>query len=79
MAISQSTKPYISAINGAAAGVGGALAMACDLSVMAQDGDLLQAFAAIGQGPDDGASWQLVHTLGRKRAYENLLREEGTL
>jgi 2-(1,2-epoxy-1,2-dihydrophenyl)acetyl-CoA isomerase len=76
MAISQSTKPYISAINGAAAGVGGALAMACDLSVMAQDGYLLQAFAAIGLAPDGGVSWQLVNTLGRKRAYEVMLSGE---
>jgi len=76
MAICQSTKPYISAINGAAAGAGGGLAMACDLSVMAQDGFLLQAFVAIGMVPDCGVSWQLVNVLGRKRAYEILLSGE---
>ena len=76
MAISQSTKPYISAINGAAVGIGGALAMACDLSVMAQDGFLMQAFGAIGMVPDGGVSWQLVNALGRKRAYEIILSGE---
>jgi len=76
MAISRSTKPYISAINGAAAGVGGALAMVCDLSVMAEDAYLLQPFAAMGLVPDGGTSWQLVNALGRKRAYEIILSGE---
>ncbi len=76
MAVSQSSKPYISAINGAAAGFGSALAMACDLSVMAQDGYLKQAFAVIGMVPDGGVSWQLVNVLGRKRAYEIIISGE---
>jgi 2-(1,2-epoxy-1,2-dihydrophenyl)acetyl-CoA isomerase len=73
MGISQSGKPYISAINGAAVGVGAALAMACDLSVMAEDGYLLLPFAAMGLVPDGGTCWQLVNALGRKRAYEIIL------
>ncbi len=76
MAISQSTKAYISAINGAAAGIGAALAMACDLSVMAEDAYLLLPFAAMSMVPDGGTSWQLVNALGRKRAYEIILSGE---
>ncbi len=69
-AIATSTKPWISAVAGAAAGIGGAYALGCDLTVMAEDAYLYQAFAGIGLIPDGGITWHLTHTLGRKRAYE---------
>lgn len=70
MAITEASKPWISAVNGAAAGVGSSFAMNCDLTVMAEDAYLYQAFAAIGLIPDGGATWHLARTIGRKRAYE---------
>ena len=70
MAITEAPKPWISAVNGAAAGVSSSFAMACDLTVMAENAYIYQAFAAIGLIPDGGASWHLARTLGRKRAYE---------
>jgi 2-(1,2-epoxy-1,2-dihydrophenyl)acetyl-CoA isomerase len=70
MAIHDAPKPWISAINGACAGIGSAFGMVCDLTVMAEDAFLYQAFAAIGLVPDGGVTWHLVNTLGRKRAYE---------
>ena len=70
MAITYAPKPWISAVNGAAAGVGSAFAMNCDLTVMAEDAYFYQAFASIGLIPDGGATWHLAHTIGRKRAYE---------
>ncbi len=70
MEIQESSKPWISAINGACAGIGSAFGMVCDLTVMAEDAYIYQAFAAIGLVPDGGATWHLVRTLGRKRAYE---------
>ena len=69
-AIRNSPKPWISAVNGAAAGIGSAYAMNCDLTVMADDAYLFQAFSAIGLVPDGGATWHLTNTIGRKRAYE---------
>ena len=63
-------KPWISAVHGPAAGVSSAFAMVCDLTVMAEDAYIYQAFAAIGLVPDGGATWHLVRTIGRKRAYE---------
>ncbi len=70
MAITEAPKPWVSAVNGAAAGVGSAFAMNCDLTVMAEDAYLYQAFAAISLIPDGGATWHLTRTLGKKKAYE---------
>lgn len=70
MAITNAPKPWISAVNGPAAGVGSAFAMNCDLTVMAEDAYLYQAFAAISLIPDGGATWHLARTLGKKKAYE---------
>jgi len=63
-------------VNGAAAGIGSAFAMNCDLCVMADDAYLYQAFTAIGLVPDGGATWHLVRTLGRHRAYEVIVSGE---
>jgi 2-(1,2-epoxy-1,2-dihydrophenyl)acetyl-CoA isomerase len=70
LAISEAPKPWISAVKGAAAGVSSSFAMACDLTVMAEDAYIYQAFAAIGLIPDGGATWHLARALGRKRAFE---------
>jgi len=70
LAIANSPKPWISAVQGAAAGIGSAYAMNCDLTVMAEDAYIYQAFITIGLIPDGGATWHLANTLGRKRAYE---------
>tara|TARA_B110000503_G_scaffold74802_1_gene115500 strand:+ start:7462 stop:8250 length:789 start_codon:yes stop_codon:yes gene_type:complete len=74
--IHEAHKPWISAINGACAGIGSAFGMVCDLTVMAEDAYLYQAFAAISLVPDGGATWHLVRTLGRKRAYEVIVTGE---
>jgi 2-(1,2-epoxy-1,2-dihydrophenyl)acetyl-CoA isomerase len=74
--ISEAPKPWISAVNGACAGIGSAFAMVCDLTVMAEDAYLYQAFAAISLIPDGGVTWHLVRTLGRKRAYEIIVTGE---
>ncbi len=75
-AIGGSDKLYISAINGAAAGIGAALAMMCDLSVMADDGYMYFAFAAIGLVMDGGASYHLVRKLGYTKAVELIMEAE---
>jgi len=76
MEIYDAPKPWISAVNGACAGIGSALGMVCDLTVMAEDAYIYQAFAAIGLVPDGGATWHLARTLGRKRAYEIIVTGE---
>jgi len=64
---------WIAAVHGAAAGIGGALAMACDLNVMAEDSSIYLAFAAIGLIPDGGATWQLLNAMGYRRAFETVI------
>ncbi|MEH6637242.1 MAG: enoyl-CoA hydratase/isomerase family protein [Halioglobus sp.] len=76
MEIIEAPKPWISAVNGPCAGIGSAYAMACDLTVMAEDAFVYQAFTAISLVPDGGATWHLVRTLGRKRAYEVIVSGE---
>ena len=76
MEIYEAPKPWISAVNGACAGIGSAFGMVCDLTVMAEDAYIYQAFAAISLVPDGGATWHLVRTLGRKRAYEVIVTGE---
>ena len=76
MAIIEAPKPWVSAVNGACAGIGSSLAMACDLTVMAENAYMYQAFTAISLVPDGGATWHLVRTLGRKRAYEVIVSGE---
>ena len=63
-------KPIIGAINGTAAGVGAAFALACDLRVMGDTSSLLYAFVNIGLGPDGGASWLLSRQVGYSKAIE---------
>ena len=73
LAIAESTKLWIAEVQGAAAGIGSALVMACDLAVMAEEGYLYEAFAAIGLIPDGGATWHLLREVGRKRAMEIII------
>jgi len=76
LAVRDANKPWISAVNGPAAGIGSAYALACDLVIMADDAYLYQAFAAIGLIPDGGATWHLARILGRQRAYEMIVSGE---
>lgn len=70
MAIHNSKKIYIAAVNGVSAGIGSAAVLNCDLIVMADDAYLYQAFSAIGLMPDGGAVWLLLNKLGYQRAFE---------
>jgi 2-(1,2-epoxy-1,2-dihydrophenyl)acetyl-CoA isomerase len=69
-------KPTIALINGAAAGAGLTLALACDLRVMAGEAVLRTAYARIGLAGDLGISFFLTRLVGASRASELLFLDE---
>lgn len=69
-------QPIVTAVRGAAAGVGAGLAMAGDLIVCGEGGFFLQAFRHVGLVPDGGSSWLLTRAVGRVRAMEMMLLGE---
>jgi 2-(1,2-epoxy-1,2-dihydrophenyl)acetyl-CoA isomerase len=69
-------KPVIGQINGAAAGAGFGLALACDLRYMAETAKFRMAFSGIGLAPDSGTSFFLPRLIGYPRAYELAITNE---
>ena len=61
-------KPTIAAVNGAAAGAGANIALACDIVLAAKRAAFLQPFTRIGLVPDVGGSWTLTQLVGPARA-----------
>lgn len=63
-------KPVVAAVQGAAAGIGLSLALACDLVVAAESAYFLLAFVNIGLVPDGGSSLLVPSRIGFTRAAE---------
>ena len=66
-------KPVIAGINGAAAGAGVSLALACDLVTAARSSRFNLAYTKIGLTPDGGATSLLAYHVGPKRAMEYIM------
>jgi 2-(1,2-epoxy-1,2-dihydrophenyl)acetyl-CoA isomerase len=60
--------PIIAAVNGAAAGAGCNVALACDIVLAARSASFIQSFARIGIIPDAGGTWFLPRLVGSARA-----------
>jgi len=66
-------KPVLAAVNGAAAGAGMSLALACDLRLMSEAAKFKQAYSSNGLVPDGGWTLLAPRLLGLAKATELLL------
>jgi 2-(1,2-epoxy-1,2-dihydrophenyl)acetyl-CoA isomerase len=67
--ITRTDKAFIAAVNGPAAGVGLAFALACDVVVLSEQALIVPAFGRIGLVPEVGNSWLLTRQLGYQRTF----------
>src|SRR5215468_1262287 len=70
LGVREMPKPVVAAVNGAAAGIGLSLALACDLVMAAESAYFLLAFVNIGLIPDGGSSLLIPSRVGFTRAAE---------
>jgi 2-(1,2-epoxy-1,2-dihydrophenyl)acetyl-CoA isomerase len=76
LAIATMPKLVIAAVNGAAAGGGMSLALACDLRIASDQAMFKQAFAQLGLYPDLGVTFFLPRFVGLSRASEYFYTSE---
>jgi 2-(1,2-epoxy-1,2-dihydrophenyl)acetyl-CoA isomerase len=63
-------KPVVAQVDGAAAGAGLSIALACDLRVASESAKITTAFAKVGLSGDFGGTYFLTHLLGGAKARE---------
>lgn len=66
----QMPKPVVAQIDGAAAGAGLSMALACDLRVAGASAKITTAFAKVGLSGDFGGTYFLTHLIGAAKARE---------
>ena len=66
----------VAAINGAAAGGGLGLALACDARIAAPEAKLAAAFFKLGLSPDGGSTWLLPRLVGNQTARQFFFNDE---
>jgi enoyl-CoA hydratase/carnithine racemase len=71
-ALHRMPKPTLAALPGPAAGAGFALALSCDMRILAAGAFVTTAYARLGLSGDYGASWFLTRLVGTAKARELL-------
>lgn len=69
-------KPFVAAVNGAAAGAGLGFCCACDIRYASENAKFRMAFIGIGLAPDSGTSFLLPRLIGYGRALEMALTND---
>jgi 2-(1,2-epoxy-1,2-dihydrophenyl)acetyl-CoA isomerase len=62
--------PVVAGVQGAVAGGGLGLALACDLVIAADDAKFVPAYTRLGTNPDGGTTWSITRLIGKRRAME---------
>jgi len=73
LALEDTDKPVIAAINGYAMGAGLDMAIMCDLIVCSDQAKLAESYIMMGMAPGDGGAYFLPRRVGISRALELLL------
>lgn len=68
--------PLIAAVDGAAAGAGMSLALACDLTLASPRAKFVPAYPGIGLTADGGLTWTLARAVGPRKAMQLLLENK---
>ena len=68
MQIYNSSKIYVAAVNGVAAGAGANIALVCDMTLATKSATFIQAFSKIGLIPDSGGTYVLPRLVGFQKA-----------
>ena len=76
LAIVRSAKPYIAMVNGAAAGAGFNIALACDFLCASTKAKFTQAFSSIGLISDCGGNFLLPRLVGPREAKRLMMLPE---
>ncbi len=76
MAMRHCSKPVVAAVEGAAAGAGFSVALACDLVVAAADARFVMSYSRVGLSPDGGAIAALAAALAPQQAFAALALAE---
>lgn len=75
-AIRRCGKPIIAMINGAAAGAGASLAVACDFRVMTQRSKIVMSFVNMGLSGDTGSIYNLYKLVGASKMTQMIMLGE---
>jgi len=79
LAMRNLTQPVIAAVNGAAAGVGYALALAADIAIAGESAKFVNAFHNVGIASEIGVTYLLARAIGSQRATEILMSSRTVL